>query len=117
MKKRILVTDDDESMQEIFRLIFEKAGYYVDIYSEADSIYENTYKTPDIFLLDRQLRENDGLEVCAFLKKQDKTKDIPVIIVSATANIGELSQNAGADDFMEKPFHLNELLKKVARLI
>ncbi|MEO8720883.1 MAG: response regulator [Ginsengibacter sp.] len=117
MNKKILITDDDEGVQDIFKLIFERAGYDVEIYGEAKSILENNYVYPDLFLLDRQLSGQDGLQVCQFLKSQSLTKDIPVIIVSATPGIGKLAQDAGADDFIEKPFQLKELLSIVAKWI
>ena len=117
MKKKILITDDDEGVQDIFKLIFERAGYHVDIYGEASSILENNYNCPDLFLLDRQLSGQDGLKVCKFLKSQSHTKDIPVIIVSATPGIAKMAQEAGADDFIEKPFQMKELLNVVAKWI
>lgn len=117
MKKKILITDDDEGVQDIFKLIFERAGYDVEIHGEAVSILENKYNHPDLFLLDRQLSGQDGLKVCRFLKSQTGTKDIPVIIVSATPGIGKLAQEAGADDFIEKPFQMKDLLRVVAKWI
>lgn len=117
MKKKILITDDDEGVQDIFKLIFERAGYHVEIHGEASSILENNYSAPDLFLLDRQLSGQDGLKVCRFLKSQSHTKDIPVIIVSATPGIAKLAREAGADDFIEKPFQMKELLNVVAKWI
>ena len=117
MKKRILITDDDEGVQDIFRLIFERAGYDVQVLGEGLSILENNYKRPDLFVLDRQLSGQDGLKVCKFLKSQNTTKDIPVIIVSATPGIGKMAKEAGADDFIEKPFQIKDLLGVVERWI
>jgi DNA-binding response OmpR family regulator len=117
MNKKILITDDDEGVQDVFRLIFEKAGYDVAIYGEAFSIFENKYERPDLFILDKQLSGQDGLKLCAFLKGQNTTKNIPVLIVSATPGIGELALKAGADDFIEKPFQMKELLQKVQKWI
>ncbi len=117
MKKRILITDDDEGVQDIFKLIFERAGYDVEIFGEALSILENKYEQPDLFVLDRQLSGQDGLKVCKFLKSQDSTKNIPVIIVSATPGIGKLAIEAGADDFIEKPFQIKDLLGVVQKWI
>ncbi|MEO8821051.1 MAG: response regulator [Ginsengibacter sp.] len=117
MKKKILITDDDEGVQDIFRLIFERAGYDVAIYGEAMSILENNYVSPDLFVLDRQLSGQDGLMVCRFLKNQNSTKDIPVIIVSATPGIGKMAKEAGADDFIEKPFQIKDLLSIVSKYI
>lgn len=117
MKKKILITDDDEGVQDIFKLIFERAGYDVCVQGSALSILENNYVRPDLFLLDRQLSGQDGLKVCRFLKSNNKTKDIPVIIVSATPGIASMAKEAGADDFIEKPFQMKDLLKVVARWI
>ncbi|MEO6894964.1 MAG: response regulator [Ginsengibacter sp.] len=117
MKKRILITDDDEGVQDIFKLIFERAGYDVEVFGEAVSILENNYKHPDLFVLDRQLSGQDGLKVCKFLKSQNSTKNIPVIIVSATPGIGKLAKEAGAEDFIEKPFQIKDLLGVVEKWI
>ncbi|HSV11068.1 MAG TPA: response regulator [Hanamia sp.] len=116
-KKKILITDDDSGVQDIFKLIFERAGYEVAVYGEALSIFQNKFAKPDLFLLDKQLSGQDGLEVCQFLKSQSLTKDIPVIIVSATPGISKMAIDAGADDFIEKPFQMKELLKIVAKWI
>ncbi len=117
MKKKILITDDDEGVQDIFKLIFERAGYEVQVYGEAASILENNYTSPDLFVLDRQLSGQDGLKVCKFLKSQNSTSHIPVIIVSATPGIGKMAREAGADDFIEKPFQIKDLLSVVEKWI
>ncbi|MEO8854518.1 MAG: response regulator [Ginsengibacter sp.] len=117
MKKKILVTDDDEGVQDIFKLIFERAGYDVDVQGDAFSIFDHKYRRPDLFLLDKQLSGQDGLKVCRYLKSDDNTKNIPVIIVSATPDIGRMAKEAGADDFIEKPFQMKELLNVVAKWI
>ena len=117
MKKKILITDDDEGVQDIFKLIFERAGYDVEVFGEAMSILENKYTHPDLFVLDRQLSGQDGLKVCKFLKSQNATRHIPVIIVSATPGIGKMAEEAGADDFIEKPFQIKDLLSVVEKWI
>ncbi|MGN6530177.1 MAG: response regulator [Ginsengibacter sp.] len=116
-KKKILITDDDIGVRHIFKLIFERAGYEVAIYEEAVPIFQNKFTTPDLFLLDKQLSGEDGLELCEFLKSQSATNKIPVIMVSATPGIREMAKKAGADDFIEKPFKMKELLKIVAKWI
>ena len=117
MKKRILITDDVEGVQDIFKLIFERACYDVQVLGEAMTILENNYNYPDLFVLDRQLSGQDGLKVCKFLKSQNSTRNIPVIIVSATPGIGKLARDAGADDFIEKPFQIKDLLGVVEKWI
>ncbi len=117
MKKKILITDDDPGVQDVFKIIFEKAGYDVKIISEGRSIIENNFDKPDLFLLDKQLSGMDGLQICTYLKSQKSTRDIPVIMISATPGIGKMAREAGADDFVAKPFQLKDLLNVVAKWV
>ena len=115
MKKKILVTEDDPGVQDAFRVIFERAGYDTTVFSSANPILNGAYELPDIFILDKQLSGVDGLDVCRFLKSQEHTRHIPVIIVSATPHIASLAIDAMADDFLEKPFRKHILLDIVAK--
>jgi len=108
-----LVTEDDPGLQDIYRLILEKAGYIVVIYSNGNDILLNKFETPDLFLLDKQLSGADGLAICRFLKSQENTKHIPIIIISATVGIHKLVMDAGADAFIEKPFEKKYLLHTI----
>src|SRR5688572_4515393 len=112
-KPTIVIVDDDQGVQDIFKIIFEKAGFQTIIFSSGESVLKNDYKIPDIFLLDKQLSGTDGLDICKKLKSRKMTRDIPVIIVSATPGLERLAIKAGADDFIEKPFSTYELLDKV----
>ena len=80
-------------------------------------ILHNKFTLPDIFLIDKQLSGTSGLDVCRFLKKQNSTRQIPVIMISASPDIGKLSQEAGADNFIEKPFNVKDLLSMINRYI
>lgn len=116
-KKKILVVDDDEGIQDIFQIILDRAGYDVTVFSRANAVLENKFSIPDLFILDKQLSGKDGLTVCRFLKSQESTKHIPVIIVSATPHIKKLSKAAGAEASIEKPFQIKELLNLVEEWI
>lgn len=113
MRKKVLITDDDTAVQDAFQLIFERAGYEVTVLSEGTPLLEGTYERPDIFVLDKQLSGIDGLDICRHLKSQPETKDIPVIMVSASPSISRLAKAAGADDFIEKPFRNKDLVAMV----
>ena len=117
LKKKILITDDDASVQDIFRLILEKAGYDVVVNDNGNDLLEDRYETPHIFLLDKQLSGVDGIDVCRHLKTCDTTRDIPVLMISAYPGLAPLAKTAGADDYLEKPFLIKELLSKVERLL
>jgi DNA-binding response OmpR family regulator len=110
MKQHIIIADDDPGIQDIFQLIFDRAGVDVTIYPNGEQLINNDFEAPDAFILDKQLSGIDGLDVCRFLKRQERTKDIPVIMLSANPNIGKMAKEAGADDYLEKPFKLQDLL-------
>ena len=115
--KTILVTEDDPGLQDIYKIILEKAGYKVIILSNGMDILNNHYEKPDIFLLDKQLSGVDGIELCRHLKSRDGTQHIPVILISASVGIGKLAMDAGADDYIEKPFDRKHLLDVIAENI
>jgi CheY-like chemotaxis protein len=72
---------------------------------------------PDLVLLDMLLSGKDGREIVRQLKSDEKTKHIPVIMFSAHPSAERTAFEAGADDFVEKPFDIDVLLHKIERLI
>jgi DNA-binding response OmpR family regulator len=117
MKKKILVADDDPGLQDIFGIILNDAGYDVEVLPNADSLLRNDFVVPDIFLIDKQLPGTDGLDVCRFLKEQQRTTDVPVLIISANSNLSREADEAGAVAFIEKPFDRKHLLKVISENI
>ena len=117
MRKKIFIVEDDENVQSMLRLIFEKAGYDIDVSSDGQSVYDKQDQWPDLFLLDKQLSGYDGLDICKYLKSQAQTCQIPIIMLSATPGVESLAREAGADDFMEKPFDTTALVAKVANYL
>ncbi len=112
--KRILFVDDEPFIQHAVRRCFEKQGYEIEVFSDGTPFENDNYKLPDIFILDKQLPVGDGIEICRKLKSDQKTKDIPVIMVSAHPDIKSLAKIAGAENSIEKPFSLNRLKEMVA---
>jgi DNA-binding response OmpR family regulator len=112
-RKKIFIIEDDESVQEILKLILVKAGYDIETSEDGRFIYNDQLSWPDLFLLDKHLMGSDGLEICKYLKSKEQTRQIPIIMLSATPGIEPLARQAGADDFMEKPFNSGVLMKKV----
>ena len=117
MKYRILIADDDPGIRDIFKILLTKAGYDIEVKEDANEIFENKFRIPDLFLVDKLLSGIDGLDICHYLKTNEQTSHIPVIMVSATPDIGIAAAKAGADDFVEKPFELSYLLKVIERNI
>ena len=117
MPRKILIVEDDESILDVLRIILNNAGYKTILYSDGRDVMEGRFEIPDLFLLDKQLSGIDGLDICKHLKENPRTKDIPVIMVSANPHISTLSFEAGADDYIEKPFTIELLLRKVRKQI
>jgi DNA-binding response OmpR family regulator len=111
MKKKIVIVDDDAGIRDIFKLILEREGYETTIYSEGKALFKNKTDKPNVYLLDKQLGGlEDGLDICRHLKSDAATKNIPVVMVSATPGIRDMARQAGANDCIEKPFTKNELI-------
>ena len=113
MKKKILITEDDPGLQDIFKIILEKAGYDVEIMSNGNHLLKDEFTVPNLFLLDKQLSGMDGIDICKHLKNQKKTQNVPVIMISANPGISAMAGEAGANAYIEKPFEKNYLLKMV----
>jgi CheY-like chemotaxis protein len=69
----------------------------------------------NLFILDKRLPDIDGIEVCKHLRAQSATRDIPILMISASRNFGQQASKAGANDHLEKPFQMRELLDLVSK--
>lgn len=116
-KKKILVADDDPSILEAIQLILEDSGYEVVTTVNGETIYQMEKEYPDLLLLDIWMSGQDGSDICRFLKSRETTKDIPVIMISANKDTQAIAKEAGADDFITKPFEMDDLLEKVAQYV
>ncbi|MGE9314388.1 response regulator transcription factor [Niabella sp. CJ426] len=115
--KKIVFVEDDLGILEVARFIFEKAGYSVSLHGSAESLLAELSAETDIFILDKQLPDMDGLELCRKLKASPQTSAIPILMLSANPQIRNLASAAGADAVMEKPFEIKELLMVVGNLV
>lgn len=116
-KKKILVVDDDEAITESIQFILEDAGYSVITTIDSRQVPELLKQQPSLILLDIWMPGVDGRDVCQALKANDATKNIPVIMISATFNTKEIAEESGANDFIMKPFEMKKLLAKIAKYI
>lgn len=116
MSKLIQIIEDDEAIRDVIEYILQQSDYEVTVASNAREFKVNLLHTlPDLILMDVRLPDGNGLQLCRKLKHSLETKNIPVIIMSAHANAEESSRDALADDFIAKPFDLNDLLKRIAK--
>ncbi|MEM9908722.1 MAG: response regulator, partial [Cyanobacteria bacterium P01_D01_bin.44] len=117
---RILVIDDDPAILELVSVNLEMAGY--DVSQATDGVKGQALAVqllPDLVMLDLMLPKVDGLTVCQRVRRDDRTSDIPILMLTA---LGETQDkvdgfNAGADDYLTKPFELEEMLARVRALL
>jgi DNA-binding response OmpR family regulator len=116
--KHILVVDDDPDILEFLQVILEEEGYTV-VISDKGEFLEQLHNggLPHLILVDVLLSGKDGREIVKYLKSQEETKYIPIIMFSAHPSAEETVWQAGADDFLAKPFDIDILLAKIARYL
>lgn len=117
-KKKILIFDDDKTILEVITIIFEENGYQVEISETSHDILEKVEQfQPDVILMDNWIPKIGGVEATRLLKNHQEFKSIPVIYVTANNDIVTLAQEAQADDYVAKPFNLEDLEDKVAKYL
>jgi len=112
----ILVVDDQIANVKVLVALLEEAGYRVRAATSGKAALMICAKrAPDLLLLDVMMPEMDGYEVCCRLQSEDKTRKLPVIFISALDNAGDKVRgfDAGAVDFISKPFDAAEVLVRV----
>lgn len=115
--KKIMIADDDPGIVDAIEMLLEFEGYQVTSTVNGATVLEmKEGLLPDLLLLDIWMSGEDGRDICKKLKQVDSTKNIPVIMISASRDIKESAMAAGADDFLAKPFEMNELLAKIKSL-
>jgi CheY-like chemotaxis protein len=114
-KKKVYLAEDDLEILFALNTLLENAGYDVVISHCGAPMLKSDLPSTDVFILDNKMPDVDGVDVCRHLKAQAATRDIPVIMISALRGSMSKARAAGADDFLEKPFQMNELLRLVAK--
>jgi len=116
-QKKIMIADDDPGIVDAVEMILEFEGYEVTSTVDGTTVLDMKHELPDLLLLDIWMSGEDGRDICKKLKSMDITKNIPVIMISASRDIKQSAIDAGADDFLAKPFEMTELIKKIKNLI
>ena len=115
--KKILIADDDPAIVESTKFILEEFGYRVDYSYDGKIVYDMKDHFPDLMLLDIWMSGQDGRDICKYLKKDPLKRSIPVIMISASRDIKKSALAVGANDFLEKPFDMEDLLAKINKLL
>jgi adenylate cyclase len=114
-KPTVLIIDDSEDLLDVLQLILTKYGYNVLAQTGPNNIGDFVQRVKiDLLLLDVRLPNVSGRFVCKELKSNPITNYFPIVLMSASAKYGNSYKDCGADDFIEKPFNLTELITKVS---
>lgn len=120
MAKRILVVEDEAPIREMLCLVLEQHGYHPVEAADYDSAVQQLIEPwPDLILLDWMLPGGSGLQLIKLLKKEAMTREIPVVMLTARGEEEDRVRglDAGADDYITKPFSPRELIARVKAII
>jgi len=116
--QRILVVDDDPDIGVMLKMMLEFKGYNTVVKERADEALQAIRDDSiDLVIMDMLLSGVNGTDICADLKIDPETKQIPIMMISAHPNARDICLKAGADDFMAKPFDMRDMLSKISQLI
>jgi len=118
MADTVLVVDDEEYIRELLRTFLTETGYNVIVAAHGEEALDLAKKEgPQVIILDVKMPGIDGIETCRRLKSEEGTRVIPVIVATALRETLPEVLDAGANDFVTKPFHLTELLTRIRSIL
>lgn len=117
---KVLIADDNHQNCELLDAYLSEEGYEIAMVYDGQQTLDAVAKSqPDLILLDIMMPKMSGYEVCQRLKGDPETRKIPILMVTALAEMGDIEKavNAGADDFLTKPVNKLELTTRVKSLL
>nr|AAY82630.1 predicted response regulator [uncultured bacterium MedeBAC49C08] len=120
MKKYVLLVEDEPDLNQTVAFNLDSEGYSVEsAFNGKEALKLIEEKTPDLILLDLMLPDMSGLEICRILRSSKKTKNTPIMMVTAKGE--EIDRivgfELGADDYIVKPFSIREFMLRVAAML
>ena len=112
-KKTVMVADDNTGILEVMRAMLEHGGYIAITTSDGRNVRNLKAPLPDLLFLDIMLSGSDGRELCRGLKDNKKTRDLPILMLSANSKIEEISKACGSEGYLSKPFDMQRMLDLV----
>ena len=116
--KYIHVVEDDQDIRHIIELILEEEGYQVKTFADATSFHNGMGESvPDLYLLDVMLPDGNGIDLCQEIRTTKAIKHVPIIMMSAHAKADLIFGQCAVNDFITKPFDLNDILVRIQKQI
>jgi signal transduction histidine kinase/CheY-like chemotaxis protein/AraC-like DNA-binding protein len=118
-EKILLVIEDNEDLRVYIRSIFEKEYTIIEGIDGQEGLEKALAFIPDIIVSDLMMPRMDGLELCRLLKDEERTSHIPIVMLTAKADVNNRIEgfDSGADDYLSKPFNKEELQARVKNLV
>ena len=113
--KKILVIDDDEGIKDALKSILEMEGFNVETDHNAQNLLQKTQQLPELIILDYFLGGVNGQTVAKTIRENICTKDIPIIMFSADPNNRKKINSELINDFLDKPFEMDDLINIVSK--
>ncbi|MEP0941729.1 MAG: phosphate regulon transcriptional regulator PhoB [Rhizobiaceae bacterium] len=116
----VLIVEDESSQVELLKFNFEKAGYATRVAMDGEEgLLQAEEHNPDLIILDWMLPELSGIEVCRQLKRNQATRAIPILMLTARGEESDRVRglDTGADDFVVKPYSVKELLARARAMM
>jgi len=116
--RRIFLLEDDQGIREVLEILLALEDYEVQSFASiAEFMSRDLNIRPDLYLFDVMLPDGSGIDLCQTLHQDNQNEEIPVVIMSAHAHIGDLEGICEAKDFISKPFDINFLLSRIEAAI
>jgi DNA-binding response OmpR family regulator len=113
----VLIVDDDIDLLEMMEIVLKRSEMQVECLNQGTGLFDAlSHFRPDIVIMDIYLGDADGRDLCQQLKTSADYKDIPIILYSAGIITRDSIQQSMADEFIVKPFNVQQLLARIARL-
>ncbi len=118
--KRLLLVEDEQAIREMLEFSLKRAGYRVQAAEDVSTARRLVADAvPDLVILDWMLPDVSGIEYARMLKKDDATREVPIIMLTARVEEDDKVRglDAGADDYMTKPFSARELIARIGAVL
>lgn len=116
---QILVLDDSPAIVDSIEMMMEFEGLTISkFYKGSDMLNAlNSEAKPDVILMDMWLSGEDGRDICRTIRADGNLRDIPVLIMSASRGLEQSALDAGANDFIAKPFDMGDMISRIRAYI
>jgi DNA-binding response OmpR family regulator len=117
---KIMVVDDDEDFTNLYKTSLRLSGFDPTAVNQSTAAVEMAYLVrPDIFVIDLMMPELDGFQLCRLLRIDPLFKHTPIIIITALTDADSkmAAMSVGANDYLAKPFHIDELKSRINALL